>query len=92
MIKEPTSLKDVSQRLRITREVYNKKQGDFALEASIAHNTYNQYESGKRIPSIDNAILLCQKYDLTLDWIYRGETSGLKYSLAEEIMKKMNEA
>lgn len=73
---------DVGARLVRTRTALGLSQSEFAAGANLAVNTYNQYESGKNRPSIDNAILLCEVYGLTLDWIYRGDPSGLKYSLA----------
>lgn len=60
-------------------------QNTFCERASIATNTYNQYERGKTRPSVENAIALCEAYDLTLDWIYRGDPSGLRYDTADKI-------
>ena len=72
-------------RLQLTREALNLGQGEFAKGAKIPGNTYSQYESGKRLPQLPFAIRLCDRYQLTLDWIYRGDPSGLKYNLAEQI-------
>lgn len=69
----------------LTRQALGLAQGDFALRAGIAANTYNQYESGKNMPALDRAQALCDAYKLTLDWIYRGDQSGLRYELADAI-------
>lgn len=82
---ETLSMEAIAKRLVATRHAFRLNQGDFAQRANIAHNTYNQYEHAKKRPSIDNAIALCEAYDLTLDWIYRGDPSGLKYSLAAQL-------
>lgn len=75
----------IGQRLELTREAIGLKQGDFAREAGLSQSRYSQYESGGKQPSIDAANQLCDRYNLTLDWIYRGDTSGLRYPLASAI-------
>lgn len=69
--------RDVATRLRRTREAFGMQQGEFAAAAGIAFNTYNQYEQGIRLVRLDNAMALCDRFELTLDWIYRGEAGGL---------------
>ena len=88
---DPKSEEAVGQRLQLTREALDMKIGEFAKGAGIAFNTYSQYESGNRIPILKNAIKLCERYELTLDWIYRGDPSGLKYNLAEQIIRLRRE-
>lgn len=61
--------------------------GEFADGAKIRENTYSQYESGERLPQVPFAVRLCERYELTLDWIYRGDPSGLKYNLADQIIR-----
>lgn len=68
---------DVATRLRRTREAFGMLQNEFAGAAGIAVNTYNQYEQGARLMRLENAMALCDRFDLTLDWIYRGEAGGL---------------
>ena len=75
----------VGARLKLTREALGKKQGDFARDAGIKKNTYNQYETGTNLVSLDEAHKLCDAHNLTLDWIYRGDQSNLKSSLADAI-------
>lgn len=68
---------EVGARLRATREELGFDQLQFAETAGLKGNAYNQYENGVRLPHIMAAILLCDAYNLTLDWIYRGDPSGL---------------
>lgn len=81
----PTSLENIADRLQLTRAVLGLSQGEFAKGAGLAANTYNQYENAKKRPSLEGAIALCEAYDLTLDWIYRGDPSGLPYRTADAI-------
>lgn len=84
-IYEGTSDEAIGARLRLTREVFGLGQTVFCKRAGITQNAYSQYEAGTRRPIIDNAILLAETYNLTLDWIYRGDPSGLHYTLNDAI-------
>lgn len=75
----------IGHSLLLTRQALGLAQKDFADRAGLAANTYNQYESGKNVPAIDRAHSICDAYQLTLDWIYRGDPSGLRYQLADAI-------
>ncbi|MBA2126697.1 hypothetical protein DLM45_10785 [Hyphomicrobium methylovorum] len=80
-----TGLDAIGRRLALTRQVLGLQQNEFCERAKIAANTYNQYEKGKKRPSVENAIRLCEAYHLTLDWIFRGDPSGLRYETADAI-------
>lgn len=79
------ALHEIAHRLRITREALGFTQLEFAGRAGIAGNTYNQYEKGKKLPSIKNAVALCEAHSLTLDWIFRNDPGNLPYRLADAI-------
>jgi transcriptional regulator with XRE-family HTH domain len=81
----------IGQRLLHTRQALGIGQTAFAERAKISSTAYNQYENGKKRPSIENAVALCEAFDLTLDWIYRGDPSNLRYELANSI-KALREA
>ena len=76
---------DVARRLRRTREAVGLDQQQFGSRAGMSQPQYNQYETGKRIITLRSAMMLCDEYSLTLDWIYRGDPSGLPYRLATAI-------
>ena len=79
------SPRSIGERLMLTRNVFGMTQTEFGKGAGIKKSTYNQYENGKERPSLDEAIKLCEKYGLTLDWIYRGDTRGLGPDLCAAI-------
>lgn len=85
-MKTGTSLDAIARRLERTRVALGLTQSEFADKAGIARNTYNQWEKGKGRPQLDGAISLCSTYNLTLDWIYFGETSGLPYQVASKLV------
>lgn len=75
----------VGERLALTRRVWGAQQQEFAERAGLNASAYNQYERGKRLISVSHAHRLCDTYDLTFDWIYRGDPSGLRYQTVEAI-------
>jgi len=80
----------VGRRLRLTREAMRLGQREFAARVNMAPNTYNQYEQGARLIPPGRATQLCDQYQLSLDWIYRGDPGNLPYKLAAAI-KAMTE-
>ncbi len=86
-----TSKEAIGKRLQLTRRALSLTPGAFASAADIPKNTYSQYESGARTPNLLFAIRLCDRFELTLDWIYRGDPSGLKYTLADQIIRLRRE-
>lgn len=85
------SAEAVGQRLTLTRQALGLAQNEFAKRAGISPSRFNHYETGRHLPSLDAAQSLCDAHDLTLDWIFRGDASGLRYSLVEA-MRLMNKA
>lgn len=81
---------DVAARLRMTREAFGLEQGEFADQAGITRNAYNQYEQAQRIPRLDIAIKICGTYGVTLDWIFRGELAGLPFNIAKSLQAQMD--
>ena len=77
--------KDVGRRLALSRKAVGVNQQDFGHGAGLSQPRYNQYESGQRLLTLNAAMKLCEQYGLTLDWLYRGDPSGLPYWLATSI-------
>lgn len=75
----------IGERLELTRAVLGVTQRVFATEAGIKENTYSQYKTGTQTPDLDSANKLCDRWQLTLDWIYRGDASGLDPDLQDAI-------
>ena len=77
----------ISERLIATREALKYSQSEFADGAEISRNTYNQWEKAKGRPSLDKAYQLCDRYMITLDWIYLGNPRGLPSDVWDKIRK-----
>lgn len=76
---------DVGRRLKQIREILGLSQMEFGLSAGLGQTRYHNYESGDRLLTLKAAFLLCEKYSLTLDWLYMGDPSGLPYRLHDQL-------
>lgn len=74
-----------AERLRLLRGLHGQNLTDFAAAAGIARNTYSQYENATRLPAIEHSLLLCTTYNITLDWLYTGDLTGVNWDLARKI-------
>lgn len=78
---------DVGRRLALVRQALGLNQLEFGNRAGLSQPHYHQFERGKRRLTIEAALNLCHVYNLTLDYLYRGDPSGLPYKLATDIVK-----
>jgi DNA-binding XRE family transcriptional regulator len=62
-----------------------RTQKEFFARAGIAPNTGSNWITGREQPRVSEAIRLCEVYNLTLDYIYRGDPSGLRYEMRDKI-------
>lgn len=79
---------DIGRRLRLTRRALgyeDRQQAAFAADSGLAQSHYNRFETGDRPLTLPIAMKLCHRWGLTLDWLYRGDPSGLQYKLANDI-------
>lgn len=77
---------DIARRLQVTRLALGyRTQAEFAEAAGIGRTNYTQSESGSRILSLNMALLLSANFGISLDWIYKGDRSGLRSSLRDDI-------
>lgn len=80
--------KAISERLKLTREALGLNQASFARLTGIEPQAINNYETGLRGISVDQAIKICAATGVSLDWIYRGIAAGLPINLATALQQK----
>ena len=78
-------------RLESARSALGIRHIDMAKVAGLSPQAWNNYVSGIRPLSIPSASLLCERYGLTLDWIYRGKTGGLPHALVQRLEPGLSE-
>lgn len=77
--------KSIAKRLVALREALGINAADLCRMTGLAPNRWSQYEGGERRITLDAANVLCDKYGVTLDWIYRGDESGLPIRIIERM-------
>lgn len=72
---------EIAKRLTWARTAYGLDQQAFGTRAGLSQPQYNQFETGKRLLTLQAAVRLCDEYNLTLDWLFRDDPSGLPADL-----------
>lgn len=68
---------DLARRLLMTRRLLDGNRARIADEFHVHHTTWQKWEEGKRDPNWRVMVKFCDKYQVTMDWLYRGDMSGL---------------
>lgn len=78
--------RNVGRRLKLSGlAIGGHDQKMFDEEAGLEQSLYNRFESGVRLLTLQSAMQICQRYNLTLDWLYRGDLSDLPHRLVQQI-------
>lgn len=86
--ESPESPQAIGKRLKVLRCALNLSQDQIAVSIGMASGSasWSPYERGKDMISAHNAMALCRRYGVTMDWIYRGLWhAGLPFDLAEQM-------
>ena len=78
-----------SKRLRSEREKLGLKQKEMAEKLNMPSNTYNGYETGKRLPALDIARDIADALNVTTDYLL-GRSNKRNSPNIEEIQKESN--
>lgn len=62
--------KEIGNNIKKIREKNNVSIDDLSLLAGIAKNTLINYESGKKQITIDDLILICNHFNVTIDSMF----------------------
>src|SRR5512139_620981 len=81
---------EIGERLEITRLALGyETQTDFAAALNdvipMIVQRWNAYEKGRERVTVVVALALCARFDLSLDWIYRGKQGELPQRLVKAI-------
>lgn len=75
----------IGQRVALLREIAGLTQGQLARQIGVSQGTVSAFEKGSRPPGLKAGHRICDVFGCTLDYIYRGDTSGLPMRLLTEI-------
>jgi len=69
--------------MRLRTNLSEMNQKEWAQLHSFNPTQYKNWEKGVRRIPVDSAELLCERYSLTLDAIYRGKVFGLPEAISK---------
>jgi transcriptional regulator with XRE-family HTH domain len=69
----------------MTRDALELIDADICRGIGVKPNRWSQYVTGTRRITIEVADKLCDRYNVTLDWIYRGDPSALPLALSKRM-------
>ncbi len=78
----------IAARLKRLRKAHEISQADLCRTTQLLASQWSQYESGKRMVTLEASIVLRQKFGASLDWIYFGEEANLPKRLADLLNAK----
>ena len=77
---------DIGTRLTAIRNAESDLgQGEWAVRHGFSKTQYNNWENGVRRITVDEAERLCTLYGLSLDFIYRGNLSGVPENIKKRL-------
>ena len=76
---------ETARRIDLTREALDITVRDITEETGISKSSWNNYVKGRSRPNVEDAIRFSVRYGVTLDWLYRGDLSGVSYKVATKI-------
>lgn len=82
---DPLTIPQISRRIRLLRRTTGLNQTDFAKRIGIARNVLANVEGEFARIGIDSALKICQRFPVTLDWIYRGDVKLIGHELAQQL-------
>lgn len=89
------SLKDIANRLEMTREALGLSAAQIARETSISANEWSQYINPykyKRRITVDHVQELKDVFGFTLEWVYDGDLPSLREPLRRKVRAQMRKA
>lgn len=75
----------VGRRLEMLREALGLSSSQIADSLGIQRTYWSRFETGKRVVTEEVAALLCDRFGVTMDFLYLGRWNGLPLSLAERM-------
>ena len=78
MTEEADSPEEIALRLRhLQHAVGSETASAFAARVGLTQRQYDNFVHARGRPGLDAGLKICRTTGVTLDWLYRGKTSGL---------------
>lgn len=81
----------VGARLRLVREIADVTQVQMAEWLDANQGTISKWEDGRRLLPPYKALVVCARFRVSMDYIYRGTLWGVHPALAADLVSRMPE-
>lgn len=81
MDDKPRPFLDIAHRLKWHRLLIGLSQTDYATSIGVKRSAYSLWEAGTHRLSLDGALALRKRYELSLDFMYEGNADALPMTL-----------
>ncbi|WP_193171286.1 helix-turn-helix transcriptional regulator [Nisaea nitritireducens] len=82
----------VAKRLKALMDAYEiRTQKELCDMIEESPSKVNQYLRAVHYPRIETASKICDKFNVTLDWIFHGKTGGLSVGLSKSLDEHSDE-
>lgn len=78
----------VGLRLRVAREALGLQAKEMCQALNVAQNRWSQWESGTNLLDPVVAIQIADRYGITMEYLYRGDVSTLRFALASKLQTR----
>ena len=75
----------------MTREALGLRPVDICTASGINPSQYSNYEAGVSRPNAEDAMRYSDAFNISMDWIFKGDISKLSFDLATKIRSILNE-
>ena len=69
-------MKTLGERLKEARDSWDWTQAQLSEASGINSMAISHFEKDRRVPTIRNAIKLCNALGVSMDWLTRGKRCG----------------
>ncbi|WP_427108191.1 helix-turn-helix domain-containing protein [Lysinibacillus xylanilyticus] len=96
-------MNNIGSRIKFLRTSYSMNQSVFAKTINISQASLSDLEKGKTKPSVDTLISISEQFNISLDWLIKGNPSfeqqytnseklkGILDLIPKQILKNQNE-
>ena len=79
-LQDDTSPTAIGNRLAMIKRAYGLTQQQFADRIGVTQGAISGWLTGYRHLGLQSALVICDEFNVTLDYLYRGESGGLTVS------------
>ena len=79
----------VGQRLTCLREHHQKTRAEFAESVRVDPTSYGRIEKGLKPLKADMAYRIAERWNVSMDFLYRGSLVGLPDNLADKVISNL---